>query len=260
MRLLFFFFIVPFLISACVSSQTTTTQNNPNGLKSAFNSEVAAETRMQLALLYLENNQMQLAKENLDIALQYQPNSAKIVSVLAYYYQQVNEDGEAEKYYKKSIALDPENGDTYHNYASFLCAKGFYKKGEDLFLKAVALPHYLRVEQTYQNAAICAEEERNYNKAILYAEYALSHNPNNINLNLFLAKLNINVKKYEAAKLNLFTFEHSSSSTAESLWQWIRLDYAEGDKASLSKHGEQLERLFPGTPQVLNYVNKKYYD
>jgi type IV pilus assembly protein PilF len=56
MRLLFFFFIVPFLISACVSSQTTTTQNNPNGLKSAFNSEVAAETRMQLALLYLENN------------------------------------------------------------------------------------------------------------------------------------------------------------------------------------------------------------
>lgn len=248
------------MISACVSSETTTTLNNPNGLKMKFDAKAAAETRIKLALLYLENKQIQQAKENLDKALQYQPNNANVFRIFAYYYQQVNNHTKADEFYKKSLFLDSENGDTYHNYGAFLCTQGNYPEAQYAFLKAINSPNYLHIADSYLNASICAEVEGNVEKAIYYGEHALSYNPTNINLNLFLAKLNITVKKYKAAKLNLITFQRDSKPTAESLWQWIRLNFAEKNEVSVSKHGEQLLKLFPGSPQVLNYVNKKYYD
>jgi len=260
MRFLFCALIAAFLISACVSSKTTTTLNNPNGLKVKFDAEAAAQTRIKLALLYLQNKQIQQAKENLDKALEYQPNNANVLGIFAYYYQQVNDNNKAEAFYKKSLSMDPENGDTYNNYGTFLCGNERYKEAEQAFVKAIESPNYIHIEESYRNAAICEEETKHFEKSIYYGELALAYNPNNINLNLFLAKLNITVKKYQAAKLNLITFQHNSKATAESLWQWIRLSYAEGNEVGVSKYGEQLIKFFPGSQQVLNYMNKKYYE
>jgi len=260
MRYFYCAFFSLFLLSACVTSETTTTLNNPHAVAVDFDPVAAAQTRIELALLYLQTQQMAQAKDSLDKALQYQPNNAQALGVLAYYYQQVNDEKHAIAYYEKSLLLDPLNADTQHNYATLLCTQGDYQQAEQAFLKAINTPNYLQTAASYQNAAYCEEAAGDLIKAIDYATLALSYAPNKINLNLFLAKLNITVKKYQAAKSNLFTFQRHSEPTAESLWQWVRLSYAEGNKASVTKYGEQLTQLFPGTPQVLNYVNKKYYD
>jgi len=249
-----------FLLSACVTSETTTTLNNPKGISVDFNPVAAAKTRVELALLYLQNQQIAQAKDSLDKALKYQPNNAEVLSALAYYYQKVNDEQNAIKTYQASLLLDPLNGNTWHNYGSFLCIKGHYQQAENAFLKAINTPDYLQTSASYENAAYCQEASGNVIKAIEYATLALSYNPKKSNLNLFLAKLNITVKKYQAARLNLLSFQRNSAPTAESLWQWVRLSHAEGNKANVSKHGEALIKLFPGTPQVLNYVNKKYDD
>ncbi|MDA7747063.1 type IV pilus biogenesis/stability protein PilW, partial [Psychromonas sp.] len=179
-----------FFISACVSSETTTTAGKPSGEKMAFDPKAAANTRIQLALLYLEEKQMQQAKENLDKALEFEPKSAKVHRIFAYYYQKVNENEKANDYYKKSISLDSKNGDTYHNYGTFLCGEGKYKEAEEAFLKAIELTAYTRVARTYENAAVCAEESKDNQKAIFYYQYALSHSPNSNYINLELARLN----------------------------------------------------------------------
>ena len=225
-----------------------------------FNPKAAADTRIKLALLYLENQQMQQAKENLEKALEYQPKSAKIYRIFAYYYQKVNENDKADDYYQESISLDSKNGDTYHNYGTFLCGKGEYEKAEKVFLKAIELSSYTRVARTYQNAAVCAEEAKDNKKAIFYYQYALSHSPRSYYLNLSLAKLNITEKNYKEAKTNLYSFQRTSAQTAESLWQWIRLSYATGKEASLVKYAGQLTEEFPESQQALNYLNNEHYD
>ena len=260
MRFIFVALISVFFISACVSSETTTIVNSPSGKKMAFDPKGAADTRIKLALLYLENKQMQQAKENLDTALKYQPDSAKVHRIFAYYYEKVNENEKAEEFYKESLSLDADNGDTNHNYATFLCGQGQYDKAETFFLKAISAPNYTRVARSYANAGICAEKANHNEKAIFYYGYALSHSPNSNEINLSLAKLNITEKNYPTAILNLFAFQKDSKPTAESLWQWIRLSYATDKKSSLSRYSNQLLQKFPESEQALNFLTNKYYD
>ena len=248
------------LLSACVSSETTvTTKQGGAGNKMAFDPQGAADTRVKLAILYLQKNNMQQAKENLEKALEYQPDDANIYRIFAYYYQRVNEDEKAEELYKKSLSLNNKNADTYNNYGTFLCKLGRYKEADSAFLTAVEQSAYSSVANTYENAAVCAEKSGIPDKALFYYQYALSHNPNKSYLNLSLAKLNINQKEYNAARLNLFNYQKKSQTSAESLWQWIRLSYATEKNASLTKYAGELLEQFPESQQALDYLNHEYY-
>lgn len=116
------------LLSACVATETTvTTKNSGAGSKMTFDPQSAADIRVKLALAYLQKNNMQQAKENLEKALQYQPDDADIYRVFAYYYQRVKEYDKAEALYKKSLSLDSKNPDTYNNYGTFLCKRARYQ-------------------------------------------------------------------------------------------------------------------------------------
>ncbi|WP_413699673.1 type IV pilus biogenesis/stability protein PilW [Psychromonas sp. KJ10-10] len=214
---------------------------------------------MKLALRYLRKDEMQLAKENLEKALEYQPNDANIYRIYAYYSQRVNEDEDAEKFYKKSLSLDSKNADTHNNYGTFLCRKERYEEAEKEFLTAIEQTSYSNVADTYENAAYCAEKAQNFDKAIYYYQYALSHNPNKIGLHLSLANLNINKKEFTVAQLNIFNFLKKSKATPESLWQSIRLSYATEKGASLNKYATQLLSEFPESQRALDYLNHEYY-
>ena len=248
------------VLSACVSSETTTTLNTPVAQKKDFDPVAAADTRVKLALLYLQDGQMQLAKENLDTALEYQPNDAKIYRVYAYYLQQVNENKKAEAFYKESLLLDADNGDTYNNYGTFLCDLMRYEEAETAFLKAINSKNYTKIARSYANAAICAEKAGFNQKAIAYYNNALSHSQNSNELNLSLATLNITEKNFNAATKNLLMFQRKSTQTAESLWEWVRLSYGSGKQASLARYSEQLLQQFPESQQALDYLNNEYYD
>ena len=254
-------FLCVLLLGACVSSETSVTiKNGGAGQKVAFDSQSAADTRIKLALLYLQKNNMQQAKKNIEKALEYEPDDANIYRVFAYYYQRVNENSKAEDLYKKSLSFDNKNPDTYNNYGTFLCAQARYKEADAAFLTALEQTRYGNVANTYENAGICAETAEIIEKALHYYQYALYHNPNKYYLNLYLAKLHINSKDYKAARLNLFNFHTNREKSAESLWQSIRLSYASDKSASLNKYAGELLNQFPESQQALDYLNHEYYE
>ena len=247
-------------LSACVATETTIkTKNSGAGNKTRFDPQAAAATRVKLALVYLQKNNMQQAKENIEKALQYQPDDADIYRVFAYYYQRVNEEGKAEALYKKSLSLDSKNPDTYNNYGTFLCKQGRYQEAEQAFLTALQQSSYSAVANTYENAGMCSEKAGEADKALYYYQYALSHNPNKSYLLLTLARLQISQKDYPAARLNLFKFQKNNKASAESLWQWIRLSYATEKSAALNQYAGKLLTEFPESQQALDYLNHDYY-
>jgi type IV pilus assembly protein PilF len=256
-----FIVVISFILflSACVSTETTVTKKNTGaGSKMAFDPKAAAELRVKLALVHLQKNNMQEAKENIEKALEYQPEDGNIYRVLAYYYQRVNESRKAEELYKKSLSLDRKNPVTYSLYGTFLCKQGRYQEADNAFLTALSQPNYNAVANTYENAGKCSEEAGNLEKAIHYYEYALSHNPKKSNLYLRLAKLFIDKKEYKTARLKLFTYQKNNDASAESLWQWIRLSYATDKNTRLSKYARKLLTEFPDSQQALDYLNHDY--
>jgi len=260
MKLFFIVLSSALFLSACVSSETTVTMKNSGaGGSTHFDPEGAAQTRVKLAIVYLRNDNMQAAKENLDKALAYQPNDANVLRIFAYYYQRVNENETAEKYYKKSLHIDSKNADTYNNYGTFLCKLARYEEAEVAFLNAIKQTSYTNVGATYENAALCAEKAQHDDKALFYYQYALSHNPNKSYINLALAKLNIDKKDFQKAYVNLLNYQKKSKVTEESLWQWIRLSYATEKDASLNKFAGQLLEQFPDSQRALDYLNHEYY-
>ena len=249
------------MLCGCVSSATTvTTKKVGAGHEMVFDPKGAAETRIKLAILYLEKNKMQQAKENIEKALEYQPNDANIYRIFAYYYQRVNEEEKADAWYKKSLARDSENPDTYNNYGTFLCKQGRYSEADNAFLNALKQSSYNAVAGTYENAGICSEKANKLDKAIYYYQYALSYNPNKPYIYLKLAKLYLSQKDYDATRLNLLKFQMKNKASAESLWQWIRLSYATEKSASLNKYAGELLSSFPESQQALDYLNHDYYE
>jgi len=248
-----------FFLTACVSSETTVTKSNTTvGGKTTFDPKAAAEIRVKLAVGHLEKNNMEKAKENLEKALEYEPNNSDIYRVFGYYYQRVNENEKAEEQYKKSLSLNKKNAKTYGVYGAFLCTQERYDEAEVAFLKAIKTANYTGVANIYENAAICSEKSGKIDRALTYYQSALSHNPKKTYLHLTLAKMLIDKKEYKNARLNLFQFQKSSGVTAESLWQWVRVSYATGKSASLNKYATILLTDFPESEQALQYLNHDY--
>jgi len=261
MRYFIVVFSFVFLLSACVSTETTvTTKNTGSGGKMQFDPDAAAQTRIKLALLYLKKKNMGKAKENIEKALKYQPDNSDVYRVFGYYFQQVQEYDKAEKMFKKSLSLDDHNANTYSMYGTFLCKQARYQEADDAYSSALKQLSYTGMAKTYENAAICSEKAGNIDKAIHYFQFALSHNPNKSSLQLTLVRLFITKKDYEAARLNLLNFQKENKASAESLWQWIRLSYATGKNASLSKYAGKLLTQFPDSQQALDYLDHDYYE
>ncbi|TID28878.1 hypothetical protein JO83_01810, partial [Avibacterium paragallinarum] len=84
-------------LSACVSSPLN---------KQDFDKQQAAKARVELGIGYLEQNELGLAKQNLDKALAYAPNYYLVHSALAYFYQLQGENTRAENAYLKALKLD----------------------------------------------------------------------------------------------------------------------------------------------------------
>lgn len=142
-------FLITGLMLGCVSHSTSPT-------KEEFNKQQAAKARIELALGYLAQQDMQQAKINLDRALAHAPNDYLVHAALAYFYQKQGETNQAEQAYLTAIELDPKQGDSYNNYATFLCSQGRFEQAYTQFEQALNSPHYYHQADTYENLVLCS--------------------------------------------------------------------------------------------------------
>ncbi|MBQ4833531.1 type IV pilus biogenesis/stability protein PilW [Pseudoalteromonas sp. MMG010] len=156
---------------------------------STINNESVARTRISLALQYLAAGNNSQAKYNLERAMEFAPHSPEVHYSLAYYYQQVGEDTLADKSYQKALSIKPDDPNTLNNYGVFLCSIDKYDEATDQFLKAIAIPSYIRVAESYENLALCAIEFDDFDAAQSYFIQAMNHSSQRSSTVISLAAL-----------------------------------------------------------------------
>ncbi|SFC67856.1 type IV pilus biogenesis/stability protein PilW [Pseudoalteromonas denitrificans] len=265
MRHLLFYSLILLSVSGCV------TQNVYEGSKkSVVNKKVdnsqAARTRISLALKYLSMGDSSQAKFNLEKAYQFSPKLPEVHYTTAYYYQSVGEPGKAKKSYKTALALAPNDANTLNNYGVFLCDIGEYDNAIDNFLRAIEIPSYLRVAESYENLALCAIESDDFDNVEGYLKSSVKHSPMRgsslINLAAFYyAKSDLHkaqgiLKRYESAgrissRSLLLSYLIESSmghiETASNLAKTIEQTYTTSSEARILRQNKtassEFERL-----------------
>ncbi|GGO67005.1 type IV pilus biogenesis/stability protein PilW [Bowmanella pacifica] len=243
-------FCLLFLLSACASQ----TQIDGRGPGAEFNAEDAARTRISLGLTYLKNGNFTQAKFNLDKALEYAPSMADAHYSLAYYYQQVEENKHAEEAYRQAMRLDKNNPDIVNSYGAFLCQQGRYNDAKQYFQQALDNQAYIRSAETYENMALCAQNQHHLDDARQYLQAALNHQPSRGKSLLLLTDVLVQQQNWPDAKANLSKLERLGRVSPDMLLLGYKIESGQGNLQSAQGYGNMLKELYPQHPVTAQYL------
>ncbi|HEY9043489.1 MAG TPA: type IV pilus biogenesis/stability protein PilW [Rheinheimera sp.] len=237
------------VLTGCVSEQTYVGSDKPVSDRTFDNIE-AARTRISLGLNYLRRGDTSQAKYNLERARSFAPNSAEVHSALAYYYQSVGENKQAEEYFRQAIQKDSNYADAYNNYGAFLCQLHRYDEAEQLLLKAISRPGYIRVAESYENLALCQLQQNNFSKAMSYLELSLSHNTTRITSLTLAAGLTYAMGNMQQAKLQLDRIQRLGRVSARTVLLSYLIAEKNGDRETMRNAEQLLLTLYTETPET----------
>jgi len=226
-------YLLAVILSGCTSSGTNVKSDNP------------ADVHLQLGVRYLNLNKLEVAKENLQKALDIEPGNVQAHNALAFLYEKLNDFDEAHDQYAKAIDLAPDDLGVQNNYGRFLCEHGEYEKGMALLVPASKNALNDRPWLALTNAGRCQLGMRQKQQAEAYFRQALQLNQTYAPALLEMQKLSFEKADYWAAKGFLQRYLSTAEHTSETLWIAIQTERAQGNVELANEYQKLLLEKFP---------------
>lgn len=246
-------------LTACVTQNYGNDKDTPLIENESSNNEIAM-TRISLGLGYLKMGNTQQAKLNLEKAKRFSPNLVQVYTAFAHYYDTVGEPELATKAYEHALSIDNKDADTLNNYGVFLCRNEKYAAAEEQMLKAIAIPSYILVAQSYENLAFCQLKAEQFDKAQTYLEKAIAHSPNRASSLLQMMRLQYAKSDYKLAQTYLYRYEKSTRRiSADALALAFKIFQKQGNKRTSTNYGNMLVKMFPNSFEAKQYILNELY-
>jgi len=220
--------------------------------------KLAADNRVKIAIRLLDEGQATMAKQNLQKALEYDPDNFNAKLGFAWYYQQVGEIENAYNAYNKLVSSYGNNGDVYHYYGIFLCSQRKYNEAYQTFERALTIKDYTRMAETLFEAGRCAYSQGDDRKAISYADRALAYNSTTPILLLFRAELALGVDDVNTARNMVARFDRFGEDNSLSLFIKLRIEEGSGNITEARRYGDLLITRYPNSVEARKYQNNDY--
>lgn len=230
--------LVVMSLTACVSVNPRQTQN-----------EKASAVNVQLGIGYLQQNNLELASEKLNKALQQDPKSAPAHNAYAILQERLLQMDKAAFHYQRATELDPRDSQAANNYGAFLCRNGRELESEKYFLRALDNPLYKTPEFAYTNAAICLLKVERYARAKEYLRKAIAAKTDFAPALLAMGDVLFAEGQHKLAKIYLDRYHRVTRASARSLWLAIRNELELGDDAEVVELAQRLEADFPDSDE-----------
>jgi type IV pilus assembly protein PilF len=169
----------------------------------------------KLGIAYLEQKDVQRAKQKLLLALEQGPGIPEPWYSMGYFLESTGNSAEASKHYLKAIEVAPKRGDAHNNYGTFLCRAGQYQASVKQFMIAANTMDYLDPAAAYENAGLCSMKMRAYSQAAGYFQQALLKDPARTSSLLKLAEADIKLDRLAHAKEMLREYALVADPTPE---------------------------------------------
>lgn len=237
------------LLAGCVTSSPSPSQFGKTSPK------LAAQYNTQLAIAYMQQGRMDLARSKLADALRQAPKTPEVHNALALYYERTGRPHQAAHQYQLSLDYDPGNPDTQNNYGAFLCREGKYRESIDYFVKASNNLNYDTPDKALANAGLCALRIPDKTLAEKYFKQALAINPNQGQSLWNLGLMSFEAGKYTDANAYLARLiDITQRPSPTMLWVAIEAAWAGGNRTRAEYYGRELLKLYPNSVEAQKFV------
>ena len=210
----------------------------------------ASALNVQLAIGYIDRDQLGIAQEKLIKAIEQDPESVDAYTTMAYMKRKVNELEEAEKYYLEALEIKSTNPNIHNNYGGLLCQMGRYDEALKEIRLAYEDPFYETPYLAYANAGTCLLDKGDYKEAEKMLRKALRDQPNYAGALISMAEIGVKTEKYLMARAYIQRYHAVARPTAESLWLQVQSEKALGAEEHYMKYARRLLKDFPDSDEA----------
>ena len=239
------------LLAGCVSSGAS------DPLASRQGREAAGRAFVQLGLGYLQQGLTERAQAPLAKALALDADDADAHAAMALVFQAQGESQLADQHFRKALAERPNDTRIRNNYGSFLYAQGQFGQAEQMFRQAAADTLYPERSRVYENLGLTALKQGRRTQAHEYLGKALQLNQRQPRALLEMAELSFENRHYVPARDYYDRFSQQGTADARSLLLGSRLARVFEEHDTVAELGQQLQRLYPGTPEYQQYLSEQ---
>ena len=221
------------VVASCASS----TGNSPK--------EDLASIHLQLGVRYMDLNKLEIAKENLQLALKKDPNNAQVHNAFAILYEKLNDYDNAKDHYEMALDESPKDWSIQNNFGRFLCDRGEYEQGMALLTQAISTQLNDRQWLALTNAGRCQLAMKQLQSAKAYFRQAMILNNAYPPALLEMQKISYQSGEYWAAKGYLQRYLGVASHTSGTLWFGMQTERALGNTSLAKEYQNLLLEKFP---------------
>jgi type IV pilus assembly protein PilF len=226
-----------FLLAGCASSAER------QALEARKGNIVLLNT--QLAGAYLQRGQLDIALQHADRAIAVGPEDAQANNMMALIQWRLGNHQDADKYFKRTLKLDPKDSKGRNNYGTFLCERGDVDAAVKQFNAALADLTYATPAQANLNAALCLMRKPMPAEAERYFRETLRLDPKQPQALQGMAKITYDSGRSFSARGFIQRFLEVSSDTPAALLLAVKIEEALGDKNAASSYALRLKGKFP---------------
>jgi type IV pilus assembly protein PilF len=217
-----------------------------------------ARLHTELAGLYYSRGNMNVALEELRIAVAADPNHAPAYGLYGLVYWELKENKLAEQNFDRALRLAPNEAEINHNYGWFLCQTDREKESIAFFMNAVRNPLYPTPWRSYSVAGLCSLRMKNVKDAEEFFQRALRADPDEPLSLLQLAQIRYRQGRVPEARTMVERHNKLVTPSAESLWLALRIERKGGQRMQEQSYATQLRRRYPGSDEFRKLQRGEY--
>jgi type IV pilus assembly protein PilF len=230
------------VLSACSTPETRERDANKGKI---------ASIRTELAAGHLMRNQPEFALQEIEKALDADPDNSQANNIMALVQARLRNDDKAEKHFHRAITSNPDNSEAHNNYGVFLCERGRVADALKQFDAAIANPLHRTPEKTNVNAGLCLlQKSENADGATKYFKAALAIDPRSGTALFYLARTNYQNRQYLSARGLLQRYFEVARDSPESLLLAFRVEEALGARDAQASYALRLRGKYPDSAEA----------
>lgn len=208
------------------------------------------QTDLQLAIAYLERNNLAAAKERLEKTLTVSPDDPQVNNVMAVIQWRLKQYDQADRHFRKALDEAPKNPSVNHNFGAYLCDRGSIDEGVKHLDRAAADPTYNGAAEALLNAGVCLMRKPAPAAAEKYFRDALKLNPRLPGALYHMAKISFDSGRTFAARGFLDRYYEVGQDTPEALLLAYYVERALKNNDAAASYAVRLRGKFPDSPQT----------